>query len=188
MVPSPSEETHVRTHTQTHTHTKQLFSDLPLLLDAGSALLALVLQHKGMKTSNRSSVSGLGGGSWFLPGWEWGWPPARVEGGLRGAGRGPPVQDPALAPSSQKWQLALWSFCILSIICSHCQLFLVLYSFFLFCCSRRRLPRCEHCNKGSGPGLSHMFSPLSLLCLERPPPPGLTSDLSLDEPVFTFQL
>ena len=54
-----------------------------------------------------------------------------------------------------------WSFCILlSIICPNCtcmQLFLVPYSFFVFCCLRRRLSRCKNCSKGSqvpGPSLS----------------------------------
>ena len=64
-----------------------------------------------------------------------------------------------LAPSTlflllalQKWQ-CFWSFYIeLSIICpscSHTQLFLVLYSFFMFCCWRRHLSICEHWSKGS---------------------------------------
>ena len=48
----------------------------------------------------------------------------------------------------QKRHLGFWSFCIfLSRICSNCactHLFLVPYSFFVFCCSR-----CKHCSKGS---------------------------------------
>ena len=45
-----------------HTHTKQLFSNLPLLVDADPPLLALVLHRKGMKVSNRYPVSRLGSG------------------------------------------------------------------------------------------------------------------------------
>ena len=44
-------------HTQ-----KAAFSNLPLLVDADPALLALVLHHKGMKMSNRYPVSRLGSG------------------------------------------------------------------------------------------------------------------------------
>ena len=44
---------------------------------------------------------------------------------------------------------SLWSLCILlSRICPNCactQLFLIPYSFFVFCRSRRRLSRCENC-------------------------------------------
>ena len=58
-----------------------------------------------------------------------------------------------LLQALQKWQLGLWSFCILLFIifpnCASTQLFLVPYSFFVFCCWRRPLPRCKHCNKGS---------------------------------------
>ena len=43
-----------------------------------------------------------------------------------------------------------WSFCILlSIICPNCtctQLFLVPYSFFVFCCSRRGVSSCKYCS------------------------------------------
>ena len=66
----------------------------------------------------------------------------------------------------QKWQLGFWSLCIfLSIICPNCtymQLFVVPYSFFVFCCSRRCLSRCKHGSKGfqvPGPSLSqHLLS------------------------------
>ena len=59
-----------------------------------------------------------------------------------------------------KWQLGVWSFCILSIICPNCtcmQLFFSPYSFFVFCCWRRGVSRCKHCSQGSqvpGPGPS----------------------------------
>ena len=49
-------------------------------------------------------------------------------------------------PSWWCW-VAFWSFCNLLIICPNCacvQLFLVSYSFFVFC-----LSRCKHCSKGS---------------------------------------
>ena len=60
-----------------------------------------------------------------------------------------------LAP--KKWQLGVWSFCILLfIICPNytCaqlfeQLFLVPYGFFVLCRWRRCLSRCKHCSKGS---------------------------------------
>ena len=58
-----------------------------------------------------------------------------------------------LLPAIQKWQLSFWSFCILlTIICPNCtctQLFLVPYSLFVFCCSRRHSSRCRHHSKGS---------------------------------------
>ena len=74
---------------------------------------------------------------------------------VQGSGRGV-AQVVCLSP----WwcYVGFWSFCILFIICPNCtctQLFLVLCSFFVFCCSRR--PRCKHCSKGTwfpGPGLS----------------------------------
>ena len=53
---------------------------------------------------------------------------------------------------SGSWGFFFWSFCVLSIICPICtcrQLFLVPYSFFVFCCWRRHLPRFRHCSKGS---------------------------------------
>ena len=46
------------------------------------------------------------------------------------------VQYPAFAPDTLLL-LGVWSFCILFIICPNCtcsQLFLVLYSVFVFCC------------------------------------------------------
>ena len=47
----------------------------------------------------------------------------------------------------------IWSFCILlSIICSYCtcmKLFLVLYSFFVFCWLKKHLSRYKHCSQGS---------------------------------------
>lgn len=63
------------------------------------------------------------------------------------------AQYPTFAPGSSEVGVGfLWSFCTLSIICSHCsctQLFLAPYNFFVFCCSRRHLFRCKHCSKGS---------------------------------------
>ena len=71
------------------------------------------------------------------------------------------VQYPAFAPDSSEVAVGFfWSLCILSIICpnSACmQLFLIHYSFFVVCCLRRHLSRCQHCSKGSqvpGPSLS----------------------------------
>ena len=67
---------------------------------------------------------------------------------------------------SGSWGFFL-SFCILLSRtypnCPCTQLFLVAYSFFLFCCLRRCLCRCKHCSKGSqvpGPSLSqlHQFT------------------------------
>ena len=54
-----------------------------------------------------------------------------------------------LFPVLQKWQLCFYI--LLSIICLNCtrvQLFLV-YSCFVFCCSRRRLSRYKHFSQGS---------------------------------------
>ena len=74
-----------------------------------------------------------------------------------------------LLPALQKWQLGFFFglFCILlSRICPNytCMwLFLVPYSFFVFCSLRRHLSRCKHCSRGSqvpGPSLSqkhHLF-------------------------------
>ena len=54
--------------------------------------------------------------------------------------------------------LAFWSFCIFHpkffLIAARMQLFLVPYSFFVFCCSKRGMSRCQHCStaaKGPGP-------------------------------------
>ena len=69
------------------------------------------------------------------------------------------MQYPAFAPNThfflpalQKWQLDFGALCIfLSIICSSCtctQLFLVPYSFFVFCCSKRHLSRYQPSSKG----------------------------------------
>ena len=70
-----------------------------------------------------------------------------------------PAQYPAFAPDTlfllpapQKCQLCFWSLCILLfIICPNCactQLFLVPYSFFVFCCLRRRVFGRKQCSKG----------------------------------------
>ena len=53
----------------------------------------------------------------------------------------------------QRWQLGFWSFHILLSIdlpqLASMQLFLVPYSFFVFCCWRRRVSRYKQCCKGS---------------------------------------
>ena len=81
----------------------------------------------------------------------------QVEGWLRyfahpldsGACRGH-VQYPAFAPGSSK--VAVGGFGLFwSRICPNytwMQLFLVPYSFFVFCCWRRGVSRCKHCSKG----------------------------------------
>ena len=89
--------------------------------------------------------------SWFFPqgkgrgvfrGWAEGWLRwfAHPFGGVECRHAQPPAFAPSavfLLPALQKWQLGFWSFCILLIICGNSidrQLFLVLYSFFIFCC------------------------------------------------------
>ena len=77
-------------------------------------------------------------------------------------------QHPAFAPGSSEVAVGFCFFFVffmlLYIICPNCactQLFLVPYSFLTFCCLRRHLSRCQHCNKGSqvaGPSLSHIQS------------------------------
>ena len=61
--------------------------------------------------------------------------------------------SPAFASRSSNVQLGfLLSLYLLSRICTHCaclQLFLVLYRFFVFCCSRRGVSKDKHCSKGS---------------------------------------
>ena len=56
-----------------------------------------------------------------------------------------------LLPALQTHPLYFWSLCILLfIICPNCagmQLFSAPYSFFVFCCLRRCLCRCNHCSK-----------------------------------------
>jgi len=70
-------------------------------------------------------------------------------------------------PALQKWQLGFEALCIfLSIICSSCtytQLFLVPYSIFVFCCSKRHLSRYQHCSKG--PRVPACLTPRSLVAL-----------------------
>ena len=84
------------------------------------------------------------------------------------------MQYPAFAPNThfflpalQKWQLDFGALCIfLSIICSSCtctQLFLVPYSFFVFCCSKRHLSRYQHSSKG--PRIPACLAPRSLVVL-----------------------
>ena len=55
---------------------------------------------------------------------------------------------------SSEVSVGFWSSCIfLSIICPNCvayaELFLVPYSFFVFCFLKKLLVRCKHCSKGS---------------------------------------
>ena len=79
---------------------------------------------------------------WFAHPFGWYW----VQGGMHSTLILLPI--PCFFPVLQKWQLGFWSFCInisLSIIfpnCTRMQLFLAPYSFFVFCCWRRRLSRC----------------------------------------------
>ena len=101
------------------------------------------------------------GASWLLKWREGGanqW--VRVEGWLRwsahplgGALCRDHTQYPAFAPSTSEVAVGFWPFCILLFIifpnCACMQLSLVPYSFFIFCCSRRCLPRCKHSSKGS---------------------------------------
>ena len=61
---------------------------------------------------------------------------------------------PGLCSCSSEVSAGFLSFCIfLSIICPNCaayaQLFLVPYSFFVFCCLKKPLVRCKNCSKGS---------------------------------------
>ena len=60
------------------------------------------------------------------------------------------------AQSPNHWTIGefpVWAFLYLIVYncpgCTLVQLFLVPYSFFVFCCSKRRLSRCKHCSKGS---------------------------------------
>ena len=61
---------------------------------------------------------------------------------------------------SGSWVFLLF-LCLLFIMCPNCacmQLFLVSYSFFVICSSRRCLSRCKHGNTaGKGPRLSHNY-------------------------------
>ena len=70
------------------------------------------------------------------------------------------AQDPVFAPDPlllrpalQKWQLGFFGLFVpfvQNLPQLHVtQLFLVPYSFFVFCCSRRGLSRCKHCSKWS---------------------------------------
>ena len=68
-----------------------------------------------------------------------------------------------LRPALQKWLLGfLVSLYLLSRICPNCtctQLFLVPYSFFVFCCSRRCLSGCKHCSTAAKSPRSQPVSP-----------------------------
>ena len=70
----------------------------------------------------------------------------------------------------QKWQLGfLMPFYLLSRICPNCactQLFLVPFSFFAFCCSRRDVSRYKHCGIATkGPRSQPVSYPLRLYTL-----------------------
>ena len=60
---------------------------------------------------------------------------------------------PAFAPGSSEMAVGFFGLLyLLSRICPNCacrQLFLVPYSFLVFCCWRRGVSRCQHCSKGS---------------------------------------
>lgn len=84
----------------------------------------------------------------------------RLEGWLRwsaqplgGAVCRDQAQHPVFAPSTSEVAVGFWSFCILLfLMCLNCtctQLFLVSFSFFVFCCWQRCLSRWKHWNKGS---------------------------------------
>ena len=81
----------------------------------------------------------------------------------------------------QKWQFGFWSlFILLSIICLNCacrQFFLVLFSFFVFCCLGG-VSRCTHYRKGSQvpAWLPAALAPYSVLT--HPPSPMVASVLS----------
>ena len=95
----------------------------------------------------------------LVPFMEWGWECVQRSSWSGGLGALPTPLVVACVQgactvllSLQKWQLDFWSFCILLyIICpnrTYVQLFLVPYSFFIFCCLRRHLSRFKHCGKG----------------------------------------
>ena len=117
----------------------------------------------GTKTSNRFPCSLPDGGragslNGVRLGLDW-W--VRPEGWLRGAApclhlRGAVcrdrARDPAFAPGTLEVAVGFWPFGALFVICPNCprvRLFLVPYSFFVFCCWKRCLSRCKHCSKGA---------------------------------------
>ena len=114
-----------------------------------------------MRTSNRFPCSfPRGVQSGFLYGVRTGeCPGVRAEGWLRWSAHPfgnvckEHAQYPAFALGSSEVGVGfLWSLCILSVIRSNrscTQLFLVLYNFFVFCCSRRHVFRRKHRSKGS---------------------------------------
>ena len=112
--------------------------------NSGKALLGLMLQHEGVRTRNRFPYLHL----------------------LGGAVCRDHAQSPASALGTSEVAVGFWPFCtLLLIICPNCtcmQLFLVSYSLFVFCCSRRRLSRCKCSNKGSQvPGISQSQNDLA---------------------------
>ena len=62
--------------------------------------------------------------------------------------------------AKSRTQLSDWIELSESRICHKCkcmQLFLVAYSFFVFCCTRRRLSKCKHsCSEAKGPMSQHV--------------------------------
>ena len=121
-----------------------------------------MLQHEGVKTSNRYPCSlpqwgragplngvsaGAGADRWVGPEWiRWSAHP------LGGAVCRDHARYPAFAPGTWEVAAGFWPFCILFILCPSracVQLFLVPYSFFIFHCSRRYLSRRKHCSNGS---------------------------------------
>ena len=122
-----------------------------------------LLQQGAARTNNRfSCLPAEGGQSCFLYGVRVGVCPgvgpdgwlrwsAHPFGGVVCKGH---AQCPAFAPGSSRAAVGLFGLFVSfgSRICPSCactQLFLVPYSFFVFCCSRRGVSRCKHCSKGS---------------------------------------
>lgn len=135
----------------------------------GKALLGLVLHQEGAKTSNRCTRSLL----------------TKRQAGLLNGGksRSGLVGLPAplvvfcagimhstllllLAGSHLKggsWVLAFSYLIVYNLPQLLMHIFLAPQSFFVFCCSRRRLSRCKYCSKGSqvsGPSLSQGEEPI----------------------------
>ena len=135
---------------------------------SGKALLGLLLQlQKGWKTNNRPSCLLPKVGDKLAPYMGWGLGCAQGSGQKDGLGVLPTLlgcwvqgacsvlcfcsQHLAFALGSSEVVVGVfWSFCIFQYrICQTAacrQLFLVQYSFFVFCCSRRHLPRYKHCS------------------------------------------
>ena len=128
--------------------------------NSGKALLGPLLQQGEREQATGSlacSFSLSGGTSLFLIlGEGRGVSRNRLEGWLRWYW----VQGAHAVPcfllwALQKWQLGfLGSLYLLSRICPNCkctQLFLVAYSFVVFCCWKRGVSRCKHCSTAAKP-------------------------------------